>query len=81
MLIDGLEYDYLWIIVIFGLSFWRHPFTAEDSFSIPLKWQNFLYHNGKLNWEWFQTSLSIKMNWHEKRKDIYIKKVELKPNC
>ncbi len=34
MLIDGLELDYLWIIVmfsqLFGLSFWRHPFTAED---------------------------------------------------
>ncbi len=38
MLIDGLEYDYLWIIVIFGLSFWRYPFTAEDSFSA-----NFLF--------------------------------------
>ncbi len=20
----------VWIIVLFGLSFWRHPFTAED---------------------------------------------------
>ncbi len=39
--------DYLWIIVmwclykLFGLSFWRHPFTAED----PLvnKWCNAIF--------------------------------------
>ncbi len=35
--------DYLWIIVmflsdVFGLSFWRHPFTAEDS--LLSKWCN-----------------------------------------
>ncbi len=32
--------DYLWIIVMFlsgvGLSFWRHPFTAEDP--LESKW-------------------------------------------
>ncbi len=32
MLID--DWSYLWIIVmfyqLFGLSFWRHPFTTED---------------------------------------------------
>ncbi len=31
---DWSGMDYLWIIVmfcqLFGLSFWRHPFTAED---------------------------------------------------
>ncbi len=31
---DCSRVDYLWIIVmfyqLFGLSFWRHPFTAED---------------------------------------------------
>ncbi len=34
--------DYLWIIVmfykLFGLSFWRHPFTAEDP--LVSKWWN-----------------------------------------
>ncbi len=30
--------DYLAIIVMFGLSFWRHPFTAEDP--LMSKWYN-----------------------------------------
>ncbi len=33
---DWSRLDYMWIIMIFyqlfGLSFWRHPFTAEDPF-------------------------------------------------
>ncbi len=33
-MMDWSGVDYLWIIVMFlsavGLSFWRHPFTAED---------------------------------------------------
>ncbi len=46
MLIDGIDgrVDYLWIIVmfyqLFELSFWRHPFTAEDT--LVSKWCNFL---------------------------------------
>ncbi len=38
---DWNHMDYLWIIVmfqLFGLSFWRHPFTAEDQF--VSKWCN-----------------------------------------
>ncbi len=36
MLIDGLElcwlldYNYVFFFQLFGLLFWRHPFTAED---------------------------------------------------
>ncbi len=47
--------DYLWIIVmqLFALSFWRHPFTAEDplvskrasfSKSVPTKKQTHLQY-------------------------------------
>ncbi len=38
MLTDGLEWCGLWCFYLFGLLFWRHPFTAED----PLlsKWCN-----------------------------------------
>ncbi len=37
---DQSHIHYLWIIVmffyqLFGLSFWRHPFTAEDPLSKP----------------------------------------------
>ncbi len=40
---DWSRVDYLWIIVIFfdqlfELSFWRHPFTAEDP--LVSKWCN-----------------------------------------
>ncbi len=40
---DFNHLDYFWIIVIcfyqlFGLSFWRHPFTAEDL--LVSKWRN-----------------------------------------
>ncbi len=38
---DWIGVDYLWIIVmfhLFGLSFWRHPFTAEDP--LVSKWCN-----------------------------------------
>ncbi len=41
MLIDGLEW---WVLHVdycdqlFGLSFWRHPFTAEDP--LVSKWYN-----------------------------------------
>ncbi len=41
-LMDRSGVDYLWIIVmfyqLFGLSFWRHPFTAEDP--LVSKWFN-----------------------------------------
>ncbi len=41
-LLDRSGVDYLWIIVmlyqLFGLSFWRHPFTAEDP--LVSKWCN-----------------------------------------
>ncbi len=41
---DWSGVDYLWIIVmfyqLFGLSFWRHPFTEEDS--LVSKWWNSL---------------------------------------
>ncbi len=30
MLIDGLEWFTVMFYQLFGLSFWRHPFTAED---------------------------------------------------
>ncbi len=40
--INSCTGDYLWIIVmfyqLFGLSFWRHPFTAEDT--LVSKWCN-----------------------------------------
>ncbi len=40
---DWSRVDYLWIIVmffyqLFRLSFWRHPFTAEDQ--LVSKWWN-----------------------------------------
>ncbi len=40
MLTDGLEWcGLLWCFYqLFGLSFWRHPFTAEDP--LPSKWCN-----------------------------------------
>ncbi len=40
MLIDGLEWcGLLWCFYqLFGLSFWRHPFTAEDP--LVSKWWN-----------------------------------------
>ncbi len=44
MLIDGLEWCeflvYYWDVfyLLFGLSFWRHPFTAEDP--LVSKWCN-----------------------------------------
>ncbi len=42
MLTDGLEWcgvDYLWCFYqLFGLSFWRHPFTAEHP--LVSKWWN-----------------------------------------
>ncbi len=43
--------DYLWIIVmfykLFGLSFWRHPFTAEDP--LVSKWYNATFLMKKQN--------------------------------
>ncbi len=43
MLIDGLKWcvllvDYCDVFIMFGLSFWRHPFTAEDP--LVSKWCN-----------------------------------------
>ncbi len=40
MLIDGLEWcELLWCFYqLFGLSFWRHPFTEEDP--LVSKWWN-----------------------------------------
>ncbi len=50
MLIDGLEswitYGLLWCFYqLFGLSFWRHPFTAEDS--LVSKWCNATFFQKK----------------------------------
>ncbi len=40
-MMDWSYVDYLWINKMFyqlyGLSFWRHPFTAEDPFSNQVK--------------------------------------------